>query len=134
MTEAERLAAVQAYVASESARPFVWGVTDCCSTVDRWVQKVRCISPLTLFDEWDRTAADAEECLSRPYSLPARINRALRKASVARTTNPQPGDIGLALFDGKVGVAIHAGAFWFSRGRDGLVGAPVSAFWKAWSV
>jgi hypothetical protein len=134
MTEAERLAAVCDFIAAESAKPFVWGETDCCSTADRWIQIIRGISPITLFDEWDRGQSEADNCLSHPYALPVRVNRALRLAGIWRTSTPQAGDIALAIFGDSIGVAIHAGTCWLSRGRGGIVGAPVANFWKAWAV
>lgn len=125
---------VEEYVAAEAAKPFAWGYTDCCSTADRWVQSARGVSPLGEFGEWDGSREQAMECIMHPYALPARFNRAMRKAGLKRTTQPVAGDIGLVRFDGRLCISIHAGTFWFSRHEDGLVGAPIGNFWKAWAI
>lgn len=121
------------FIAAEAAKPFAWGVTDCCSTANRWVMIRRGISPISL-DEWDGSRESALECIHHPYALPARMNRALRKAGIRRTKDPHAGDIGLVMFDGRACVAIHAGSHWFSRHTDGLIGAPLDAVWKAWAI
>jgi hypothetical protein len=121
------------FVAAEASQPFAWGVTDCCSTADRWIRIRRGISPISL-DEWDGSRGAAMECILHPYALPARFNRAMRKAGIKRTIDPQPGDVGLVLFDRRACVAIHTGAVWFSRHEDGLVGAPLKNVWKAWKI
>ena len=125
---------VDEYVRGEAAKPFRWGETDCCSTADRWIRHRRGLSPIALFDEWDGTREAALACIAHPYALPARVNRAMRKAGFKRTSEPRPGDIGLVLFAGRMCVAIHAGTIWFSRHEDGFVGAPIENFWKAWRV
>lgn len=125
---------VEEYVAAEAQKPFAWGETDCCSTADRWLRNVHGGSPIGMFDDWDRSRAQALECISHPYALPARVNRAMRKAGFKRTTQPVAGDIALVRFDGRLCVSIHAGTFWFSRHEDGLVGAPLGNFWKAWAI
>jgi hypothetical protein len=51
-----------------------------------------------------------------------------------RTEEPQPGDVGLVLHKQDLCIGIHAGAVWFSRNAGGLIGAPLDAVWKAWSV
>lgn len=121
------------FVAAEAAKPFAWGETDCYSTADRWIRLKRSISPIS-FDEWDGSRDTAMECILHSYALPARFNRAMRKAGIERTSAPQPGDVGLVLFDHRVCVAIHTGKIWFSRHEDGLVGAPLKNVWKAWKI
>ncbi|WP_425484071.1 DUF6950 family protein [Allomesorhizobium camelthorni] len=124
---------VDEFVAAEAARPFAWGVTDCCSTADRWLQTARGVSPISS-DEWNGSREAAMECITHPYALPARVNRAMRRAGFRRTPGPKPGDIGLVLFDRRVCIAIRTSMGWSSRHEDGLVGAPIDNFWKAWAV
>lgn len=121
------------FVAADAALPFAWRVTDCCSRADRWLQIARGVSPIAI-DDWDGSREAAMECIAHPYALPARVNRAMRKAGFKRTREPKAGDIGLVLFDRRVCIAIRTSSLWSSRHEDGLVGAPLGNFWKAWAV
>lgn len=62
------------------------------------------------------------------------VNRSLRAVGIIKTNEPQSGDVGLILHQGKFCMAIHAGDFWFSHDQNGLIGAPLDTIWKAWRI
>ncbi len=125
---------IDEFVASEARKPFEFGKTDCASTADRWVRETLGMSPLTMFGRVHKDEAEAREWLSSPGGISVAVNRVMRASGLAKTKEPQPGDVGLIIHKGKLCMAIHAGRFWFSRDADGLIGAPLSAVWKAWKV
>ena len=125
---------VEEFIAAEAEKPFRWGETDCCATVDRWVRHVVGFSPMSRFGRIHRDEAEAKAWLSEPGSIAVAVNRVARSIGFMKTDCPAPGDFGLILHDGKLCLAIHAGAYWFSRDESGLIGAPLSAVWKAWRV
>ena len=122
------------FVAAEVAKPFAWGDTDCASTADRWVQHVRGISPMAVYGRKHTNRDEALAWLAEPGGVSVAFNRIMRAAGFEKTTDPQPGDLGLVLFGPRACVAIHTGTIWFSRHEDGLVGAPLENVWKAWKI
>lgn len=135
MTEAERLAAVRDYIATEMQRPYEKGVTDCGGMIDRWVAKLSGVSPVTAFGRQLRNAEDTVEWLAVPQMFVVMVNRAARAGGFKKTANPIPGDVGLIVNDKSVmAPAIHAGDYWFTRHETGAFTVPINKFWKAWSV
>lgn len=135
MTEADRLAAVREYIAIEMERPYEKGVTDCGGTIDRWVQTMAGVSPVSAFGRQLRNAEDAAEWLVVPQMFAVLVNRAARAGGFKKTANPVPGDVGLIINEkGVMAPAIHAGDCWFSRHETGALAVPIDKFWKAWSV
>ncbi|MRX33227.1 hypothetical protein H5P29_13650 [Aminobacter sp. MDW-2] len=126
--------AVREFIASEIAKPFEWGKTDCASTADRWVTGVLGASPLRIFGRVHHDEDEAREWLSQPGGIAVAVNRVMRNAGMSKTAAPVIGDIGLIIHREKLCVAIHAGELWFSRDADGLIGAPLCSVWKAWKV
>lgn len=127
-------AEVSAFIASESAKPFAWGKTDCGATADRWMRGVIGASPLMTYGRVHGDEAEARAWLEQPGGIAVAVNRVMRCCGLPKTNDPQPGDVGLIVHRQKLCIAIHAGSFWFSRDADGLIGAPLSAVWKAWKV
>lgn len=125
---------ISEFVAAEAARPFAWGVTDCASTADRWVQLVRCFSPMERYGRHHQNRDEAHAWLAETGGLAVPFNRVMRAAGFRRTSEPKTGDLGLVILDGRLCIAIHAETFWFSRHEDGLVGAPLENVWKAWAI
>jgi len=62
------------------------------------------------------------------------VNRVMRGAGFPKTNDPKPGDVGLIVHNGKLCVAVNTGECWFSHDENGLIGAPLNAVWKAWSI
>ena len=124
---------VSEFVATESRRPFDWGVTDCASTVDRWVRSVTGISPLDSYGRRYASEAEAKAWLAEA-NLAVLMNRCMRAAGFKKTLSPQAGDVGLVFSDGRLCAAIFTGSMWFSHDIGGVIGAPEGAMWKAWRV
>lgn len=135
MTEAERLAAVKEYIATEMARPYEKGITDCGGTIDRWVMRMAGVSPVSAFGRQLRNAEDAAEWLAVPQMFVVLINRAARAGGFKKTAAPIAGDVGLIANEkGVIAPAIHAGDCWFTRHETGALAVPLDKFWKAWRV
>ena len=122
------------FVAAEARKPFAWGVTDCASMADRWVQLVRGFSPMALYGRHHANRQEAQAWLAEPGGIAIAFNRVMRAGGFKRTSEPKAGDLGLVIFDRRMCIAIHAGSIWFSRHEDGLVGAPLGNVWKAWAI
>lgn len=119
------------FVAAEAAKPFVRAVNDCTMMCDRWVQLKRGISPVQaggIVYHDDVTAMALEPRIAQL------MNRAMRRAGLSKTDNPQSGDVGLAVFGKNIGPAILVGDVWITRHREGLVAVPRANYWKAWAV
>ncbi|WP_018428211.1 hypothetical protein [Hoeflea sp. 108] len=127
-------AEVSAFIASESEKPFAWGLTDCATTADRWVCGVLGASPLRIFGRMHSDEAEAHEWLEQPGGIAVAVNRVCRSAGLRKAVSPEAGDVGLIIHGQKLCVAIHAGEFWFSRDADGLIGASLASLFKAWKV
>lgn len=126
--------AISEFIAAEAAKPFAWGISDCASTADRWVQLVRGFSPMAKYGRHHQSRDEANEWLAESGSIAVAVNRVMRKAGFKRTKEPKVGDLGLVIFDGRMCIAIHAGTVWFSRHEDGLIAAPLGNVWKAWAI
>ncbi|MCO6386346.1 hypothetical protein [Aliihoeflea sp. 40Bstr573] len=122
------------FVTAIAAEPFAWGKNDCGSIADRWIALKAGRSPLETYGRRHTNREAALKWLSEPGGVAVAVNRVMRANGFRRTKNPQPGDLGLVIFDGRMCIAIHAGGIWFSRHEDGLIGAPLDNFWKAWAV
>lgn len=122
------------FIAAEAAQPFAWGVNDCASTADRWVQLVHGFSPMARYGRHHQSRDEAHIWLSEPGSIAVAFNRVMRKSGFKRTVEPKPGDLGLVIYAQRMCIAIHTGSAWFSRHEDGLIAAPLETVWKAWSI
>lgn len=122
------------YIAAEAQKPFRWGETDCVSTTDRWIRLCTGLSPLAWVERDYLSADEAERILADRGGLAVLVNRAMRGVGIVKTDDPQAGDVGLVVHDGKLCMAIHTGDYWFSHDERGLVGKPLDAVWKAWRI
>lgn len=125
---------VTEFIATVAAEPFVWGKTDCASIADRWVQHRRGFSPMERYGRRHADEAEARAWLAEPGGIAVAFNRVMRATGFKRTAAPVEGDLALVILDKRMCIAIHAGRLWFSRHEDGLIGAPLDTFWKAWSI
>jgi|SRR5690606_10530830 len=124
---------IQDFIAAEAEKPFRWGETDCVSTAARWL-KIKTGKDFIPIIAAYETAEDAERALSDFGGLAVAVNRVMRAAGFSKTEDPQPGDVGLVIHGGKLCVAVNSGRYWFSHDENGLIGAPLNAVWKAWSI
>lgn len=124
--------ALAEFIAVEAARPFDWQKSNCGMTADRWMMSVLGYSPLRRYgfilngdnDDWGG------------LRIAVVVNRVMRACGLQKTDEPQIGDVGLIVHGTppKLCIAIRTPTMWFSRDADGLIGAPLSACWKAWRV
>jgi len=124
---------IHEFIAAEAEKPFRWGETDCVSTAARWVKINAGVDLYPVISIYS-TEEEAERSLSELGGLAVAVNRVMRKAGFQKTEDPQPGDVGLIIHNGKLCVAVHGGEFWFSHDENGLIGAPLNAVWKAWRI
>lgn len=122
------------FIAAEAQKPFRWGFSDCVSTTDRWIKLCTGLSPLAWVGRSYSSEEQAACILEDRGGLAVLVNRAMRGVGIAKTSEPQPGDVGLVIRDAKLCMAIHAGDYWFSHDASGLIGAPLNYVWKAWRI
>lgn len=122
---------VEEFIRAEAAKPFGWAVTDCTAMCDRWVRMRRGVSPVESGRIIYSDRAGAMKLLPR---IAAMMSRGMRKAGLRKTTEPRKGDVGLVLFDGRMGPAIHAGTHWITRHETGFAAVPLENVWKAWRI
>lgn len=122
---------VEEFLRAEASQPFAWATADCTAMCDRWVRMRRGVSPvaagLILY-------ADRDGAMRLLPRLAAMMSRGMRRAGLEKTDSPQKGDVGLVLFENRIGPAIHAGAHWITRHEGGWIAAPLQNVWKAWRV
>ncbi|MBR7653291.1 hypothetical protein KCX83_13265 [Brucella oryzae] len=122
------------FLSTEAQKPFRWGVSDCVSTTDRWIRLCTGLSPLAWVKRDYVSADEAERILADRGGLAVLVNRAMRGVGIAKTDDPQTGDVGLIIHNGKLCMAVHTGDCWFSHDEHGFIGAPLNAVWKAWRI
>lgn len=122
---------VEEFLRAEAARPFAWATADCTAMCDRWVRLRRGVSPV---EAGCIIYRDRESALRLLPRLAATMNRGMHRAGLEKTAKPKEGDVGLVLFDGRIGPAIHAGSHWITRHESGFIAAPLQNVWKAWRI
>lgn len=120
---------LQAAIAARQARPFEWGVQDCCLFV------CDCIEAMTGHDP----AADV-----RGYSTDREAARLVRELGGMRAIGAsrfgaeiapamaQVGDVGLVLHDGRESLALCGGTHWVAPGVESLAVLPLRSALAAW--
>lgn len=128
------MTSIASFISREIAKPFAWGVTDCCSTADRRVEEITGRSPLALFGRPFVDEVSARAWLSEPGGIAVAVNRVMRRAGIARCTTPDVDDVALVMFGNRIAVGLWTGSIWWSRDEDGQMGASVEAAWKIWRI
>lgn len=123
---------IEEFIAAEAALPAYPGA--CCRMADKWFAARTGFSALASYGRDFETEDDVQEWLAEPGSIAVAVNRVMRSSGCSKTGTPRKGDVGLVVHDSKLCMAIHAGDCWVSRDDGGLIGAPLSAVWKAWRV
>nr|WP_278520707.1 hypothetical protein [Brucella anthropi] len=125
---------LEKFLSGEMNIPFSWGVSDCASTADRWIKLQTGLSPLAQAGLIYRDEYEATAILIKRGGFPIIVNRAMKLVGFEKTEAPQTGDVGLIIRSGRMCLAIRTETLWFSRDESGLIGAPLSAVWKAWRI
>ena len=130
----DRIRQLRKFLASEMAKPFAWGETDCACTTDRWVRSVAGFSPMLIAGRVHGSQQAARDWLAEPGGIAVAVNRVMRAAGLSKTSAPATGDVGLAVHAGRLCMSIFDGRLWLSRDETGFLAAPAEACWKAWKV
>lgn len=133
-------AALERYLRATASRPFGFGTSDCVLFIADWIVARRGVDLMAGYrGRYDSLLA--AEALVRAEGghggLPRAVGRALRRAELPRTRNPQPGDVGMVVLGGGLATcAIATRRGWALRMDDGLASLPPSKLRvvAAWSV
>lgn len=121
------------FLRHEAQTPFVWGLSDCCSTADRWVKFKRGFSPL---ERYGRTYASEEEAkawLAESGGIIMAVAKVMKRNGINRTVSPKAGDVGIVAVQDMRCMAIFNGWLWVSRSQRGWASSMTHCHY-AWSV
>jgi hypothetical protein len=122
------------YLREEAARPFSWGTADCAGFIGGWVGLCRGIDPRSYYPRYDGEVEARR--LARSGGVIRLAARAMQRAGIPLTGDPQPGDVAVVrVGDDQVACAIRTDRGWVMRGVKGLTLLPcgnlrVIASWK----
>lgn len=118
------------FIRKESKRPFIYGETDCCSTVDRWVTLLTGQSAIKTYGK-----IPSKKWLESEGLIKASLKVIKRFPLVKKVKNPKKGDFAIILLpSGLCGFAIKSETFWFLRHETGIIGAPTNTkILRAWT-
>lgn len=123
---------VSEFLRREASLPAYPGA--CCRMADKWFLERCGFSALSRFGRDFQTDEDVSAWLAEPGGIAVAVNRVMRTSGFKKTTEPREGDAGLIIHQGRLCMALHSGTQWVSRDDRGMIGAPLSATWKAWRV
>lgn len=123
-----------AYLRAEAARRFAWGSADCAAFIAGWIGERRGIDPRPFYPLYEGEA-EARELTRAPGGIARLAARAMRRAGIPVTRDPEPGDVAVVRVGQVVACAIRTGRGWAMRGEKGLALLPlgsvrVIAGWK----
>lgn len=125
------------YLRNEAARPFEWGVCDCCLFGANWVEQEIGIDLAKAFRGRYASAMGAERFIREAGGLVELVEATIRPSSaIIRTEHPFSGDIGIvpAGDHNRPCVAIRSGTGrWMLKSDDGIVAVPGPAL-AAWAI
>lgn len=123
---------LEEFVKEEIKKPFVWGETDCCATIDRWSGQ----NLLKNYGREPRSEKEARDWLIEKGGIVRAVDKVMKKNKVPVTKEPVTGDVGLIqIFGNKICMAIKTKNFWFSRDETGNIFAPLDVtIIKAWKI
>lgn len=114
-------------------RAFVWGESDCFCWVSDWIHQVRGVDPAA---PWRGRYSDEAGAIAfyGEIGFTALVEAAMAAAGLDRTSDPQPGDVGLVLQAGTIPtLAIRTGLGWACKADVGVRTRPHTRL-MAWSV
>jgi hypothetical protein len=123
------------FLHAEAARRFQLGEADCLTLVADWVLLRTGADPIAHCRGY-RAKAEADALLAGWGGLPRVMGRAARRAGLALTRNPLPGDIAAVALGSVALGAIRTSRGWIMRLDDGLASVPRERVrvLAAWSV
>lgn len=125
---------LSAYLRAEAGRPFAWGSADCAGFIAGWVGVRRGIDARSCYPQYAGEAA-ARVLTGSPGGIIRLAGRAMQRAGIPLTRDPQPGDIAVVRVGDVVVCAIRTARGWVMRDTRGLTLLPpgmprVIASWK----
>lgn len=118
------------YIRTSAARPFAWGVHDCCTFAAGWIGAMR--GERIDIGEYDDARGAMVE-LGRRGGIIAAITDVLG-APYPRPLMASRGDVGIARTGGRVSAVVVTGTEAFGPGEYGLQEVSLSALMTAWRV
>lgn len=118
------------YIKQELEKPFKIDETDCCHTCNRWIFLKTGISLIDNFHY--KNEQEAIEIMKNQGGLIKILLKAFKNFKIV--VSPEPGDVGLIMFDDKVSPAIFTGSSWFTRHKDGFVDQKDPKVLRIWKI
>lgn len=133
MAELTRIERLSGYLSQAGHRPFAWGSWDCCVFVAEWVGREHGVDALGDLRGAYGSQEEAEAIIAARGGLEALLDSVTAGLGLRRTSDPQPGDLGLVMSQDVVAAAIHGlRGRWVALTPTGLAGwrLPVLAAWS----
>jgi len=132
------LADLDAFLAANGAKPWAWGVHDCCMVLADWLVENGHADPAASWREAYRTEAECKAIVQAHGGLVAIIDALAAAAALEPLSVPVRGAVGVidgcrGVFDQQWG-ALFDGRRWQVRSARGFVGFTVSRPVLAWRV
>ena len=121
------------FLRASGARPFAWGVQDCCLWGADWVRLATGRDPAAGWRGRYRTAIGAARLVTRRGGFEAHVAACLADAGLTETPDPQPGDVGVIMWPNGPVLAVRTSAGWAHKLEAGIV-ITGGCLIRAWSV
>lgn len=122
-----------AFLRAGGARPFAWGVQDCCLWAADWVLAATGRDPAAVWRGRYRTALGAARLAARRGGFEAHVAACLADAGLTETAEPRPGDVGIVDLANGPTFAVRTRGCWAAKGERGVVLTDAPCL-RAWSV
>jgi hypothetical protein len=118
-------------LADRMARPFAWGVQDCCIFAADCVQALTGVDPAA---DVRGTYADAAGALATLEAQGGITTVGARAGAPIPPLDARAGDVGVVRLDARDMLAVCVGALWLAPAAGGLAALPFTAAAQAWRV
>lgn len=120
------------YLRASGARPFAWGVDDCCTFACDWAVIACGLDPAADWRGRCANARDAAGILRDGGGVLALARKGCSAAGLVQTTDALPGDVGVVLSPNGEAMAIRTRVGWAVKSERGVVVAPfpLLAAWR----
>lgn len=128
-----QVSGLAAFLRAGGARPFAWGVQDCCLWAADWVLAATGRDPAAGWRGRYLTALGAARLVTRRGGFEAHVAACLADVGLAETSDPGPGDVGIVELTNGPTFAVRASGCWAAKSECGVVLAD-APYLRAWSV
>ncbi len=122
-----------AFLRAGGARPFAWGVQDCCLWAADWVRLATGRDPAAGWRDHYRSALGAARIVARRGGFEAHVAACLAGAGLSETSDPRPGDVGIVELANGPTLAVRTSVCWAAKGKRDVLLADAPCL-RAWSV